>query len=70
MFEVIIENTTDFDRNISLFSLSWVEEELSGFKFKDPRLGKRFQELVKQLSSHVGESIPLVCQDWANTKAA
>ena len=26
--------------------------------------------LLKQIGSDVGQSIPLVCQDWANTKAA
>jgi len=26
--------------------------------------------LLKQLATHPTESIPLVCQDWANTKAA
>jgi hypothetical protein len=26
--------------------------------------------LLEQIGSHVGQSIPLVCQDWANTKAA
>jgi hypothetical protein len=30
---------------------------------------KRFRTLLEQLSMGVGESIPLVCQDWANTKA-
>jgi Transposase DNA-binding/Transposase DDE domain len=33
-------------------------------------LGKRFRSLLEQLSSSPGDSIPLVCQDWANTKAA
>lgn len=29
-----------------------------------------FHTLLEQLSSSPGDSIPLVCQDWANTKAA
>ena len=70
MSEVIIENKPSSDRSASLPSIAWTDEELSESKFKDVRLGRRFQELVKQLSSHMGESIPLVCQDWANTKAA
>ena len=48
----------------------WVERELAGCEFADERLGKRFRALLEQLSSSPGDSIPLVCQDWANTKAA
>ncbi|WP_247903825.1 transposase DNA-binding-containing protein [Bradyrhizobium sp. 131] len=36
----------------------------------DERLNKRLRKLVAQIESAMGESIPLVCQDWANTKAA
>src|SRR5438093_6920606 len=36
----------------------------------DARLGDRFRKLLGQIGSAMGESIPLVCQDWANTKAA
>ena len=49
---------------------SWVDDELSDCRFKDRRLGQRFRSLLSQLSSSPGGSIPLVCQDWANTKAA
>ena len=48
----------------------WIDNELAGCTFKDARLGKRFRALLAQLSSDPGESIPLVCQDWANTTAA
>jgi len=48
----------------------WVDSELAECSFKDERLGKRFRSLLEQLSSSPGDSIPLVCQDWANTKAA
>ena len=48
----------------------WLTHELSGCKFKDEHLGKRFRTLIEQLWNGVGESIPLACQDWANTKAA
>jgi Transposase DNA-binding len=48
----------------------WIEQELLGGQFGDVRLEKRFRTLLEQLSTGVGESIPLVCQDWANTKAA
>jgi hypothetical protein len=49
---------------------TWVDRELADCEFKDERLGKRFRALLEQLSASPGESIPLVCQDWANTKAA
>src|SRR5450759_5289066 len=48
----------------------WLDRELGDCAFKDERLGKRFRSLLGQLSSSPGGSIPLVCQDWANTKAA
>lgn len=49
---------------------SWLDTELADCQFKDQRLGKRFRSLIEQLSSSPGDAIPLVCQDWANTKAA
>jgi hypothetical protein len=48
---------------------AWVDREAADCEFKDERLGKRFRSLLAQLSSSPGDSIPLVCQDWANTKA-
>lgn len=45
-------------------------EELLGCQFRDARLGRRFGIVFKQLSEATCESIPLACQDWANTKAA
>jgi hypothetical protein len=39
-------------------------------RFKDARLGRRYAKLLKRMGNAMGESIPLVCQDWANTKAA
>ncbi len=48
----------------------WVDQELSGAVFADERLGKRLRSLLEQLAQSPGDSIPLVCQDWANTKAA
>jgi len=53
-----------------LAAKSWIDEELAGCQFRDMRLGKRFRKLLEQLSEGTGESIPLACQDWANTKAA
>lgn len=49
---------------------AWVDRELAGCDFKDARLGKRFRSLLERLAASPGETIPLVCQDWANTKAA
>ena len=48
----------------------WTDREVDEGVFKDARLGKRFRELLIQLGGGMGESIPLACQDWANTKAA
>jgi hypothetical protein len=48
----------------------WVDRESSGCEFADARLGGRFRKLLAQIGGAMGQSIPLVCQDWANTKAA
>src|SRR5512136_2775410 len=49
---------------------AWFDRELAGCSFADERLTKRLRKLVAQIGSAMGQSIPLVCQDWANTKAA
>ncbi|MBL4836586.1 MAG: hypothetical protein JKY34_03325 [Kordiimonadaceae bacterium] len=46
----------------------WIEGEIAVDAFKDVRLGRRFKSLLEQLAAGTGESIPLACQDWANTK--
>src|SRR3984893_16428491 len=51
-------------------SPDWVDRETAGCEFKDARLGDRLRKLLTQIGSDMGQSIPLVCQDWANTKAA
>jgi hypothetical protein len=51
-------------------SNDWIEEELRNASLKDERLRKRFRILLEQLWNGIGQTIPLVCQDWANTKAA
>jgi transposase-like protein len=48
----------------------WIGSELARCKFQDERHGKRLRKLLEQLSDKIGGSIPLACQDWANTKAA
>jgi len=47
-----------------------LDKELAGCRFCDPRLGRRFRRLVGQLATCLGQTIPLACQDWTNTKAA
>ena len=47
-----------------------LNKELAGCQFCDPRLGRRFQKFVGQLATRLGQTIPLACQDWTNTKAA
>jgi hypothetical protein len=54
----------------SLQSDRWIGSELARCKFKDERHAKRLRRLLEQLSDKIGGSIPLACQDWANTKAA
>lgn len=49
---------------------AWFDRELAGCSLADERLNKRLHKLVAQIGSAMGESIPLVCQDWTNTKAA
>jgi Transposase DNA-binding len=49
---------------------TWIDRELGGCQFKDVRLFQRFRKLLGQIASAVGQTIPFVCQDWANTKAA
>jgi hypothetical protein len=49
---------------------NWIDQELEESSFVDERLEKRFRTVLEQLSDGTGESIPMACQDWANTKAA
>jgi hypothetical protein len=49
---------------------SWIEQELAGCPFRDRRLGQRLRKLLTHMAGAIGGSIPLACQDWANTKAA
>jgi hypothetical protein len=48
----------------------WLDGELAGCNLVDERLTKRLGKLLAQIGSDMGQSIPLVCQDWANAKAA
>jgi hypothetical protein len=49
---------------------SWIEQEIKNCVFKDQRLTHRTLKLLKQMSHKLGSSVPMACQDWANTKAA
>lgn len=49
---------------------AWFDGELAGCSLPDERLRKRLQKLLAQFGGAMGQSVPLVCQDWANTKAA
>jgi hypothetical protein len=49
---------------------SWLDDELAGCAFADERLGQRLRKLLERMEGAMGESLPLACQDWANTKAA
>src|SRR3546814_11400373 len=49
---------------------AWFDRELAGCTLADERLSKRLRKLLVQIGSAMEQSIPLVCQDWANTKAA
>jgi hypothetical protein len=48
---------------------AWIDRELDGAYFQDVRLGKRLRTLLGLMSNGLGQTIPLACQDWANTKA-
>ena len=64
------QHSSKVDHSTASQTKTWIDRELAGSEFRDARLNKRFRKLFEQLSDGIGESIPLVCQDWANTKAA
>lgn len=49
---------------------AWFDGEVAGCSFADERLNQRLRKLLAQIGGAMGQSIPLVCRDWANTKAA
>jgi hypothetical protein len=49
---------------------NWVDRETANVTFGDERLGRRFKTLLGDIGGAIGASLPLACQDWANTKAA
>ncbi len=48
----------------------WIDQELHESAFQDVRLGRRLRVLMSQMAQGPGQAFSLVCQDWANTKAA
>ena len=48
----------------------WFDREIAGCRFADERLNKRLRNLLERMGDAMGASIPLACQNWANTKAA
>src|SRR5579864_1078567 len=66
----LLRPTVEDSHAVVFPSKPWINQELSGCKFKDARHGKRIGKLLVQLSEEIGGSIPWACQDWANTKAA
>jgi hypothetical protein len=49
---------------------TWFDREIAGCRLADQRLNKRLRSLPERMGDAMGASIPLACQDWANTKAA
>lgn len=47
-----------------------IQQELACGAFPDERLGRRLGLMLQQFVDGTAESVPLACQDWANTKAA
>jgi hypothetical protein len=64
------DRTGGCDNRTTADSKTWVDREVARCDFRDARLGKRFRTLLERIGSDIGQSIPFVCQDWANTKAA
>ena len=49
---------------------AWLDTELAGCALADDRLTRRLRKVLAQVGGAMGQSIPLACQDSANTKAA
>jgi len=61
---------SDWNEGTAASDDAWVAQEVAGCDFADARLGKRLGSLIQMLYGSIGGTIPFVCQDWANTKAA
>lgn len=49
---------------------AWIERELAAGEFPDERLKTRLGQLLGDLGTRIGHTLPAACQDWAATKAA
>lgn len=47
----------------------WSDQETEHCQFKDKRIGDRFRQILEAVGALPGESIPQICQNWAETKA-
>jgi hypothetical protein len=50
--------------------MGWVDEELAGAELGDVRLDLRLMRIVETLARHAEQSVPQMCGNWAETKAA
>lgn len=51
-------------------AIGWIDQEIDEHAFTDMRLVRRLRMLLGQLSNGPSFRLPMVCQDWANAKAA
>lgn len=65
----IDRHTPEMAGNPKADDRSWFDLEVQGCELRDIRLLRRFASLLEKLSNGMGQTIPLVCQDWASTKA-
>jgi len=49
---------------------AWIARELAAGEFPDERLKTRLGQLLADLGTRIGHTLPAACQDWAATKAA
>ena len=47
----------------------WSDQGTENRQFQDKPICDRFRQILDAVGSLPGESIPQVCQDWAETKA-
>ena len=60
---------TKIDGRDEFAASHWLGGEVGNCDVRDKRLDKRFKRLAADLAGSIGDTIPMACQDWANTKA-
>jgi hypothetical protein len=50
--------------------MGWVEQELAAAELGDVRLDLRLMQIVEALARHAEQSVPQMCSNWAEAKAA